>query len=255
VKVSKSFRLGQMANTRKTPVADGSPGTSLDQSGLRLDEHRVSQLLEIAAEEFLSKGFAAASLSNIARRSKASKTTFYARFPNKEQLFLAVMKRLMNSHAGEILSSLPVDLSLEEGLRHHARTLLKYVLTEEQIALNRIAVMEAPNFPSFAEQFFNLGPKRGEAFLSEYFTRKIEAGDLVNEDPIQMAEHYFSLLFGGRVKWTVMRLRTSKHSPAKLGEHIEGVLKVFLRAYAAPVTKHVEPKPGIHGDGRRGNAR
>ena len=226
-----------MAKTKKTAVSDGATGGSLDQAGLRLDERRVSELLDIAAEEFLANGFAATSLSNIARRSKASKTTFYARFPNKEELFLAVMERVMNSVSGEIWASLPLHLPLEEGLRLHASTFLKFVLTEEQIALNRIAAMEAGQFPSFAERFFELGPKRNLAFLTEYFTRKIEAGELVNEAPKQMAEHYSSLLFGGTVKWTVMRIHTVKNAQAKLREHIDGVLKVFLRAYAGPKIK------------------
>lgn len=200
-------------------------------NGLRLDEERVAELLDIAAEEFLANGFVAASLSQIARRSQASKTTFYSRFPNKEQLFLAVMERLMRSYTVEVESFLHSDLTIEDGLRQHARSLLKPILSERQASLSRIAIMEAHRFPTFAKQFFELGPKRGQTIMAEYFKKKIAAGVLVNEDPWMMSEHYLSLLFGGPIRWSALQLRSVKLTPGELTKHIEGVLTVFLRAY------------------------
>jgi AcrR family transcriptional regulator len=212
--------------------ASNSSGAWQDKASLRLDEHRVAELLNFAKEEFLANGFAAASVSNIARRAKASKTTFYARFPNKEQLFLAVMERLMKPNSTEILSSLQEGLPLKEALRRHAETLLKFALREEQISLNRIATMEAERFPSLVEQFFELGPRRDLVSVTDYFARRIKTGELVDENPKQMSEHYFSLLFGGSIRWTTLRHPAMKYTSAKLAEHIEGLLKVFLRAYS-----------------------
>ncbi|HTF70452.1 MAG TPA: helix-turn-helix domain-containing protein [Edaphobacter sp.] len=54
----------------------------------RLDEDRLAELLDIAAEVFITKGFEAASTNEIAKRSNSSKGTFYSRFPTKEDLFL-----------------------------------------------------------------------------------------------------------------------------------------------------------------------
>jgi len=220
-----------MKNSSQELKTEAKPLHTSQQNGLRLDEERVAQLLDIAAEEFLENGFAAASLSRIARKSKASKTTFYSRFPHKEQLFLAVMERLMRSYTIEVESFLHSDLALEDSLKKHARSLLKPILSDRQVSLNRIAIMEGQRFPTFAKQFFELGPRRGQTLMADYFKKKIAAGELVDEDPWMMSEHYLSLLFGGPVRWSVLQLRSAELKPGELTKHIEGVVTVFLRAY------------------------
>lgn len=204
---------------------------SRQMNGLRLDEERVGELLDIAAEEFLKNGFAAASLSQIARKSKASKTTFYSRFPSKEQLFLAVMERLMTAGIVDIESSLDSELPVEEGLRRHARDWLRPILSERQTAIARIAIMEAPRFPTFAKRFFELGPQRGQTMMAKYFKKKVLSGELVDEDPGTMSEHYLSLLLGGSIRWRQLQIRSTKLTSNELTRHIDGVIKVFLRAY------------------------
>lgn len=220
-----------MKKSSQSPKTDAKVDHTGQQNGLRLDEERVGELLDIAAEEFLANGFAAASLSQIARKSKASKTTFYSRFPNKEQLFLAVMKRLMTAYTVDVEASLGNALPLEEGLRQHARSLLKPILSDRQASLNRIAIMEGHRFPTFAKQFFELGPQRGQTLMAEYFKKKISAGELADEDPWMMSEHYLSLLFGGPVRWSALQLRSVKLTQAELTRHIDGVINCFLRAY------------------------
>ena len=49
----------------------------------RLQDDRVAEILDIAAGVFIAEGFAAASTNKIARLARASKTTFYSRFPTK----------------------------------------------------------------------------------------------------------------------------------------------------------------------------
>lgn len=220
-----------MPKSTQEPSSDTKVLHPEPQNGLRLDDERVAELLDIAAEEFLANGFAAASLSQIARKSKASKTTFYARFPNKEQLFLAVVRRLMNSYKGDIEMSLEEQLPVDVGLRQHAMSLLQAVVSEKQVALNRIATMEAQRFPNLARQFFELGPKHGHDLMAGYFDRKIRAGELVEEDPEMMSEHYHSLLFGGVVRLVSLQVRPAELTSAELQRHVDGVIKVFLRAY------------------------
>jgi AcrR family transcriptional regulator len=44
----------------------------------RLDDDRVSELLDVATEVFIEYGFDGASTNKIARRANCSKTTFYS---------------------------------------------------------------------------------------------------------------------------------------------------------------------------------
>src|SRR5258708_16457763 len=71
----------------------------------RLDEERLTELLDVATEVFVSEGFSAASTNEIARRANSSKTAFYSRFPTKEQLFLAVIERRMTGIFRQVAAS------------------------------------------------------------------------------------------------------------------------------------------------------
>lgn len=51
-----------------------------------------SRLIEAAREEFLEKGFDAASIRNIAAKAETSPRAVYTRFENKEELFAAVVE-------------------------------------------------------------------------------------------------------------------------------------------------------------------
>lgn len=201
------------------------------RSDLRLEEGRVAELLDIASQVFLANGFAGASMNEIARLSNSSKTTFYARFPTKEKLFIAVMERRMETVLGEVTAPLPAESPLDVTLREYGTRFLRFALSDDQITLLRIISMESVRFPDLGRRFYELGPKRGQAFLAGYFQEQIKLGHLSEEDPWTMAEHLVSLLAGGPVRWSVLGLQTATRTTEKQQEHIAGALKVFLRAY------------------------
>jgi TetR/AcrR family transcriptional regulator len=56
-------------------------------------------ILDAAASLFAEKGFAAVSMSAIARKAKTSKPNIYHHFKNKNELYLAIMKRAVHRSA------------------------------------------------------------------------------------------------------------------------------------------------------------
>jgi TetR/AcrR family transcriptional repressor of mexJK operon len=201
----------------------------------RLEQDRVDELLDIAAEVFIEMGFAAASTNEIAKRSNSSKTTFYSRFPTKEKLFIAVLERRMNRVFSEVSTTLPLDGPVQSVLREYGRRVLQFALSEDQLALFRVVSMESTRFPALAERFYQLGPKRGQDYLSGYLEEQIKGGCLVKEDPATMAEHFLSLLTGGRVRWASLGLR-SNLGPKDRQKHIDAAVRVYLRAYSTSTT-------------------
>ena len=201
------------------------------RSDLRLEESRVAELLDIASRVFLANGFAGASMNEIARLSNSSKTTFYARFPTKEKLFIAVMERRMNTVLGEVTAPLPAELPIDVALKEYGTRFLRFALSEDQITLFRIISMESVRFPELGERFYELGPKRGQTFLAGYLQEQIKLGRLLKDDPRMMAEHLVSLLSGGPVRWTILGRQTATRTREQQQKHIDGALKVFLRAY------------------------
>jgi len=197
----------------------------------RLHEERLTELLDVAAEVFISEGFSAASTNEIARRANSSKTTFYSRFPTKEQLFLAVIERRASGIFHHVAASLPDEPPTEETLRNFGSALIRFALSKEQIALVRVVSMESAKFPELGKRFYELGPKRGEGALAAYLMKQVEKGRLLNEDTRQMAQHFISLVTGGPIRWFVFGFDRSSLPKSALQKHLNSAIQAFMRAY------------------------
>jgi TetR/AcrR family transcriptional repressor of mexJK operon len=204
----------------------------------RLDEERLSQLLDVAAEVFISEGFSAASTNEIARLANSSKTTFYSRFPTKEQLFLAVIERRMTGVFQQFAASLPEDPPIEDTLRNFGSALIRIAISKQQLGLVRVISMEAAKFPELGKRYYELGPKRGEEALAAYLTKQVEKGRLMNDDTRQMAQHFMSLITGGPIRWFVLGFDPSSLPKSALQNHLDAAMRMFMRAYRrAPASR------------------
>ena len=197
----------------------------------RLDEERLTELLDVAAEIFISEGFSAASTNEIARRANSSKTTFYSRFPTKEHLFLAVIERRIDGIFQQVAGSLPEERPIEETLQKFGSALIRLALSKEQIALIRVVSMEAAKFPELGKRYYELGPKRAEERLAAYLRKQVERGRLLNEDTRQMAQHFVSLVSGGPVRWFVLGFDPISMSKNAIQKHLDSAVLMFMRAY------------------------
>jgi TetR/AcrR family transcriptional repressor of mexJK operon len=197
----------------------------------RLDEERLTELLDVAGEVFISDGFSAASTNEIARRANSSKTTFYSRFPTKEQLFLAVIERRMNFIFKQVVASLPEEPPVEETLSNFGSATIKFLLSKEQIALVRVVSMESAKFPELGKRFYELGPKRGEEALAVYLRKQAKRGRILNEDTRQMAQHFMSLITGGPVRWSILGFFPSSPTKSALQNHLNAAIRAFMKAY------------------------
>jgi TetR/AcrR family transcriptional regulator, mexJK operon transcriptional repressor len=197
----------------------------------RLDEERLTELLDVAAEIFISDGFSAASTNEIARRANSSKTTFYSRFPTKEHLFLAVIERRIDGIFQQVAGSLPEERPIEETLQKFGSALIRLALSREQIALVRVVSMEATKFPELGKRYYELGPKRAEERLAAYLRKQVERGRLLNEDTRQMAQHFVSLVSGGPVRWFVLGFDPISMSKNAIQKHLDSAVLMFMRAY------------------------
>jgi TetR/AcrR family transcriptional regulator, mexJK operon transcriptional repressor len=197
----------------------------------RLDEERLTELLDVAAEIFISEGFSAASTNEIARRANSSKTTFYSRFPTKEHLFLAVIERRIDGIFQQVTGTLPEERPIEETLQKFGSALIRLALSQEQIALIRVVSMEAARFPELGKRYYELGPKRAEERLAAYLRKQVERGRLLNEDTRQMAQHFVSLASGGPVRWFVLGFDPISMSKNAIQKHLDSAVLMFMRAY------------------------
>jgi AcrR family transcriptional regulator len=109
-----------------------------------------ARIVKAAHRLFLERGLAGASIDEIAKLASAGKPTIYARFPNKEALFAAVLTRKVDEDIARIASHAPTGTTVEERLAELGAAVLREVLVSDTIGLWRLAIAEAPRFPHLA---------------------------------------------------------------------------------------------------------
>ena len=135
-------------------VRSGRPPREL---AWRVDE----KILDAAGEVFLEHGFSGASVDEIAEVARAGKPTIYARFPNKEALFTAVIERLVRRNTGvEVDAISAAGASIQDRLEAVAAGILTSALVPEAIELARTAVAEARRFPDVARSVSHMARER-----------------------------------------------------------------------------------------------
>ena len=152
------------ARTSKTPVTE----TTQPRGRPPLDDAERKRILDATTAVFLEKGFDRASTSEIAKRARTSKQTLYALFPTKADLFVSVMSahtdQLFARHAYYIESG----KTPRQALTEIGHSVLEHVQPPEFLALYRIIVAEAHNFPDLARQLWRECTERGYGLLAEY---------------------------------------------------------------------------------------
>jgi AcrR family transcriptional regulator len=119
-----------------------------------------ARILDAAHRVFLERGLAGASLEEIAALARAGKPTIYARFPNKEALFTAVVMHNVDAAIARFEGHLPTGATIEERLKSVGVTVLRWALVGNTVGLMRLAIAEARRFPDLASSVHRMAHER-----------------------------------------------------------------------------------------------
>jgi AcrR family transcriptional regulator len=138
----------------------------------RRKDARPGEIVAAALACFAERGFAATRLEDVARRAGVTKGTLYLYFPNKEELFKAVVRQAVvpNIALGEALvaeSEEPAPVVLEQLVAR-----LSVAMVAPASAIPKIVVAEAGNFPDIARFYLEEVIQRGLGM----FRRLLELG-------------------------------------------------------------------------------
>ncbi|MBK6279283.1 MAG: helix-turn-helix transcriptional regulator [Gammaproteobacteria bacterium] len=129
----------------RRPARPRGRGRPTPDEASRLSAH----LIEVAATLFEQEGFSAVSMNRIAASAGIGKDTLYARYPNKEALFLAVFSRQTEQHLGNCPSLAGTDTPCETALRRYGEWLLRSACTPGGLSRWLIFYREAQRFPAW----------------------------------------------------------------------------------------------------------
>jgi AcrR family transcriptional regulator len=163
------------------------------------DNAKRRQIIDGARATFLQQGFDAASMNDIARTSGVSKATLYVYFQNKEQLFQAICGEECGAQAESLFKLDPSDHDVEGTLTRLGVDFASFVCRPEKASSARTVIAIAERMPEIGKAFYESGPARGVALLSDYLKSQVECGVLAIEDcevvAAQLIEAFGATLF------------------------------------------------------------
>lgn len=205
----------------------------VSRSGAGQDPRKRQQILDGARRLFLSEGFDAASMGEIARVAGVSKGTLYVYFESKEELFTELVRQERDKHFSPIFVLDPNDHDVEKVLRRLATDFVTFITAVPAVMGKRTVIAISTRMPEVAETFFAEGPARCGMKLAEYLDAQVAAGALAIPDT-SLAASQFLLLIQAEYSFRMLFGIGGPPTPAEASRIIESGLRMFLAAYRAP---------------------
>jgi AcrR family transcriptional regulator len=198
----------------------------------RLQSAQLSdRILDVATALFLGHGFGTTSIEAVAKRAGISKRTFYHRFRGKEVLFEAVVRRLIERWMPPFDSALLEPPNVDAALRRSAEYILSVALTPEALALHRMVIAEARQFPGLARILHELGGATAVERISRDLDRRAAAGEIGPVDTRLAAEQFILMVVTGPQR-RALGLGVPMDQ-AELANWITGTIALFLEGCRA----------------------
>ena len=152
-----------------------------DEIGL-IVPHQVNQrIIEAAMEEFISRGFAATRLDDIAKRAGVAKGTIYLHFKDKESMFEELIRTAIVPLLGRIQGPPPAGGTVRDLVEAFAFAFIKEVATTRRGDIVRLIVAEGPRFPAIADFYYREVVSKGLAGMRAMIELGIARGEIRNK--------------------------------------------------------------------------
>lgn len=152
----------------------------------RRKDARPAEITAAALACFAAHGFAATRLDDIARRAGVTRGTLYLYFPNKEELFKAVVRQAIGPVLARAASMVTgSDAPSTELLREIVRAIPQAVMEGPGSAIPKLVITEAANFPDLARFYLDEVVHPAKALVGGLIRRGIARGEFREVDPDQ----------------------------------------------------------------------
>jgi AcrR family transcriptional regulator len=163
-------------NTSKRAAAKAE--TKAAPKRRRESEARPQEIVDAAFEEFVSKGFQAARLEDVAARAGVSKGLPYLYFKTKEELFKAVIRSVISPIFDRLRERmLKTDLTCEEFLKGPFLSFIQELVTSRRVLIARLLIAEGHKHPELTGFYYDQIIARGKETLQGFIDRGIARGE------------------------------------------------------------------------------
>ncbi len=144
----------------------------------RRKDARPDEILAAALELFTRHGYAATRLADVAARAGVSKGTLYLYFPNKAELFKALVRRALLPNLAEAEArAARFSGSSRELLDQLIVQFARAVVDSPLSGITKLVISEAGNFPEVSRFYFEEVIQRAQRLVESILARGIRRGE------------------------------------------------------------------------------
>ena len=154
---------------------------------------RLAKILDAATELFLKVGYEQASIDAILVQSGGSKSTLYAYFPTKQDLFRSVIDNVVDN--SDVGAALDICGNARVVLTDFAVSRQRIVLSPRHRAVLGLVIAERERFPDLAAIYWERGPQKSQRLLATYLEALKHREILAIDDAEEAAEFFVGMLF------------------------------------------------------------
>ena len=192
------------------------------------DSAKRRQIVQGAREVFLSKGFDAASMMDIAKAAGVSKGTLYVYFKDKDELFAAIVQGECAMQEKGVFDFDHADRDVEKVLLRHGKAFVRAIADPGRLSSLRTVIAVAERMPDLGRKVYESGPAVGIAKLADYLRAQVKAGVLAIEDCEVAAAQFIETC-----QATILKPMLFNFAPAPEPERVEHVVGMAVRAFLA----------------------
>ncbi|WP_293807600.1 TetR/AcrR family transcriptional regulator [uncultured Bosea sp.] len=178
-----------MSEISEIPVKTGPRNRRI--AGADPDKRR--QILDGALQVFTSRGFDAASMSDIAAAANVSKGTLYVYFEDKEHLFVDLIQRERETQKRGAIEALNEDSDPVRALSKFGFCIVRVINDELAVSAHRVVIGVAERMPDLGREFYENGPMLGSRLIARYLDRMVAEGKLAIDDTYLAAVQFLDL--------------------------------------------------------------
>ncbi len=205
----------------------------------RSSDARRARILEAALGELRTRGYAGTSMLAIATAAGASKETLYHLFGDKAGLFAALVGHnaaAINAEVAGVLGG--DDPAIDEVLRRFAAGLLRLLLGDRAVTINRVAIGEAATSAELGRILARAGRETTGPLILRYLEAQRAHGRL----DFPSAEEAFEVFLGLLLRDRQVRVLLGV-APEPSDEEVDSLaarsVAYFMRLFGTPFGRDV----------------
>jgi AcrR family transcriptional regulator len=139
---------------------------------------RPQEIVAAAFEEFVTHGYAATRLEDVAARAKVSKGLPYLYFKTKEELFKAVVRSVITPIFDAMRERmLTTDLSCEAFLKGPFLSFVQELVGSRRVLIARLMIAEGHKHPELTKFYYEQVIAKGREALQAFIDRGVARGE------------------------------------------------------------------------------